>query len=124
MAGEIKVTAALECTKGNFKLPKFGGQQQSINQTGTGGGVPGMVEATTAGVDVSTTGLTNIGWCYIKNIDATNFMEWGPKVTGTFHPIGKLLPGEEITFRLSPGKTLHVKGDTATVETIVQILEA
>jgi len=123
MANEIKITAALECSNGNFQIPRLGSTQLQVNQNAPGGGVPGMVSAATAGSDITTTGVSTLGWCYVRNLDATNFVEWGPKDTGTFYPIGRLKPGEATVFRLSPGKTLHIKADTAACKCQVLVLE-
>lgn len=122
MANEIKVTASLECTNGNFSLPKQGGTQLSIAQTNRGGGVPGLMLATTGGVDVTTTGITTLGWCRLVNTDPTNYVEWGPKSGGTFYPIGRMLPGESALFRLGQ-YVLHVKANVATCKVQVTILE-
>lgn len=124
MANEIQIKANLKCENGSFKLPTLGSSSFNVDQTTRGGGVPGMISAATAGTDVTTTGITSLGWCYLKNTDPTNFVEWGPKDSGTFYPIGKLLPGEECVFRLSPGKTLHVKADTAACKVQIVVLDA
>lgn len=123
MAGEIKQTASLQLTNQNTKIPRLGGSTNSIDQNTRGGGLPGQITAVTAGVDVTTTGITTLGWMFLKNTDSTNFIEWGPKSGGVFYPIGKLKPGEEISFRLSPGKTLHLKADTADCKCTLVILE-
>jgi hypothetical protein len=123
MAQEISQSASLAVTNGNFKIPKLGGATNRITQNSPGGGVPGFVLATTGGVNVDTTGVTTLGWCYIKNTDPTNYVEWGPEDTAVFYPIGRLNPGEEIAIRLSPGKTLHLQANTATCKVQVLILE-
>lgn len=127
MANEIKVVSSLECTNGSFKFPKYGGTSQSITQTTKGGGVPGFMVATTAGADVSTTGITNVGLTYVKNLSLTNFITYGVKTGGTYYPFGRILPGEEYTFRLDKAvipstHTFHVKADTANCDIMVAIL--
>lgn len=120
MANEIRVTAALEIANGTFSLPRIGAAQLTFDQAGAGGGVPGQVTATTAGVDVDLSALGTEGWLWMKNLDDENFVEWGAYDGAAFHPIGRMEPGEPAVFRLSPGKTLHLKADTASC--LVQVL--
>jgi hypothetical protein len=123
MSDEILVRSELSVRNGNFLLPKQGGVQ-SIDQNAVGGGVPGLMLATTAGVDVTTTGITTLGYCWLKNLDSSNYVEWGPLDTAVFYPIGKMKPGESAgPFRLSPGKTLHLKANMANCKVQVIILE-
>ena len=121
MANEIKVLASLECTNGNFKLPRLGVSQLNVTQNTRGGGVPGLMLATTGGVDVVTTGVATLGWCYITNTDPVNYIEWGP-YSGAFYPIGRLKAGESAVFRLG-AYVLHLKANTATCKVQVVILE-
>jgi hypothetical protein len=129
MSAEIKITAALECKHGNFSFPKAGAAQISVTQNAAGGGGPGMITATVAGVTVdlaSLTGVTTAGWCRVQNLDGTNFVEWGAYDStggGTFWPVGKLLAGEPALFRCKAGVKLRFKADTANCKVQVQILE-
>ena len=82
--------------------------------------MPGTLTVPTAGVDVDLSALTTEGWVRLQNLDDANFVEWGPEVAAVFHPIGRLNAGEPALFRLSPGKTLHLKADTAAC--LVQVL--
>jgi hypothetical protein len=123
LSNEIKVTAALECSNGNFNLPKQGSSQLLITQTTRGGGVPGMISAATGGTDVSTTGVTTLGWCRIVNTDPTNYVTYGPKSGGAMIPFGRLKPGEAAVFRLEPGITLTVTANTAACKVQITILE-
>jgi len=125
MSNEIKIGSSLQVDKGSYSSGKLGGSIQ-VDQNGTGGGVPGQVSATTAaqGVIVDVTALTVLGYVYLQNLDATNFVEWGPTVAAVFHPIGRMKPGEQAgPFRLSPGKALTLKADTATVLVQVEVFE-
>lgn len=127
MANEVKVTCSLECTNGNFKLPKHGGSTQQITQSGKGGGIPGMVTATNAaqGVNVTTTGIASLGVCYIRHTGASGDPDvtFGPVVAATLHEFGKLKAGEEYCFRLKPGITWAVKSAGADVEVQVVIVD-
>lgn len=125
MSAEIKVVASLSCTKGNFTLPA-NSKQVSADQSGTGGGVPGSVTATTGGVDIDATGVAALGWARLQNLDVTNWVEFGVKVGGTFYPVARLLPGEPVLLRLTSGNTgtYHLKANVASCIVQVQILAA
>lgn len=124
MAGEIKVTTKLIVDKGFYHR----GDTTSttvINQTGTGGGVPGQVSAITTGqgTSVSTAGLTTPGWIKMTNVDPTNKVEWGPLVAGTLHVIGEMKPGESVLFRLKSTAALNLRALVATCLVQVEIIE-
>jgi hypothetical protein len=128
MADEIRTQSYLEVSNGNFVQPRLGNFVQQIDQATPGGGVPGQITATTAGVDVSVTGLTAVGLVYIRNIDSTNFVTVGPKLAGTFYPFIKIKPGEAYIFRLDSAvvpstTTFHVKADTANCKVHVAVME-
>ena len=125
MAGEVRIQTSLEVDNGNFVLPRLGNTSFKANQGVAGGGLPGEVLAGTGatGTLVNTTALTSEGWCFLKNLDSANFVTWGPLVAATFHPVGKLKPGESCVFRLDPAKVFHVKGDTAACRTQAVVIE-
>jgi hypothetical protein len=111
---EIRVQQSIQVDNEEFQFPKYGGAIEQLAQANPGGGVPGQVNVTTVGVDVDLSALTTLGWCFIVNADDTNFIEWGPYY-GAFHAIGKIEPGQKAgPFQLSPGKTLHLRADTAS----------
>src|SRR5687768_6865921 len=99
MAQEITKTSTLSVTNGNLKIPKLGTTQR-ITQATQEGGNPGYVKIPVAGVSVSLTGLTNVGWCYVKNLSTANFVTLGPYVGGVYYPFLRLEPGEDKVFRL------------------------
>lgn len=125
MANEIKVTAALECTKGSFKFPRAGAAQVSFDQAAAGGGVPGIVVVTNAaqGVAVSFTGLSTKGWLRMENIDDTAVVEWGPDDGGNLIEMGSMEPGEPALFRLQSGATLRLRSSIASSKVVVTALE-
>lgn len=125
MANEIQVRSSLKVTNGSLVIPEVGGTAQNITQNTRGGGIPGQMTAGTGtnGTNVTTTGITTLGWCFLKNLDGTNYVEWGPVDSGTLYPVARLKPGESCVFRISPGKTLAVKANTADCKVQVLILE-
>jgi hypothetical protein len=106
MAQEITVQTTLAVLNGNFKLPTFGGKLL-IDQTTLGGGSPGLMACSNAanGTNVPTTGITNLGYTFIANLDAAAILTYGPVISGTLEEFGKLKPGEYAVLRLKPGIT-------------------
>ncbi len=121
----ITIRASMRAVNEDFEFPEIGKSKYTVDQAVKGGGVPGTVDATTAaqGVNVDLSLLTALGYCYIKNLDLTNFVTYGPVVAATLHPFGKLKPGETGIFRLNPGITMAVKADTATCRVQIFCLE-
>lgn len=70
---------------------------------------------------VVTTDVSTLGWCYMKNLDSTNFVEYGPDDGGTMKDFGMMKPGEPALFRLTPGITMKVKADTAPCKVLYKI---
>lgn len=123
MANEIKVTASMSCTNGNFIFPAVGTAQQSITQTTLGGGVPGYVSIGTSEEDIVTTDVGTLGWMWMKNLDSTNYIQWGPKSAGAMVAVGRLHAGEAVVLRLEPGITLRMIANTAACKLQIHVLE-
>ena len=104
------------------------------------GPTPGVITATTEGVDVDLSELTTPGFCRLMNQDATNFASIGIWDGVSFYPMLELLPGQPFVVRLSRNlgeeygsgtgtsgaaiNTLRVKADTASVNVLVEVYEA
>jgi len=102
----------------------IGQERMTFDQNNIGGGVPGTLTVPTAGIDVDLSSLALVGWARFKNLDPDNIVQHGPKVAGTFHPYGRMKPGEPAQFRIDPqavsGGTVHLKADTAAC--LVQVI--
>lgn len=57
--------------------------------------------------------ISSAGFVYLRNDDATNYIEWGPDSGGNIVVIGKLMPGEDAWFRISPAVSLRARANTA-----------
>ena len=55
------------------------------------------------------------GWLYLKNVDATNLIDFGPDDSGMVI-IGRLYPGEACLLRLLPGVTVKAKANAAAAD--------
>ena len=123
MANEIKVTASIGVTNGTLIFPTVGSAQQSITQTTLGGGGPGYLSIGTSEEAITFTDVGTLGWCWIKNLDSTNFVKWGPENAGAMVVVGKLKAGESCVFRLMTGVTLRMQSDTAACKVQIHCFE-
>lgn len=53
------------------------------------------------------------GWCYMRNQDTVNSVNWGLNDSGTLKAIGQMLPGEVAIFRLMPSAQLMLQANVA-----------
>ena len=123
MANEIIVTSSLQVTNGNMAFPKVGSTEQTINQSTLGGCGPGFLSIGTSIESVTVTDVSNKGWTYIKNLDATNYIEYGPESGTTMATFGRLLAGEACVLRLSPAITLQMQANTAACKVQIHCFE-
>lgn len=104
MAQEIKVRVSLNIRKGNLQ---YQNQPQSFNfdmvTSLPKGPVPGAFTVPTYGVACDLSELTTPGVCLIRNLDETNYVEYGIRDpnTGVFYPFGELGPGQSYPIVLS-----------------------
>lgn len=121
MADEIKVRFSLSVEKGFFKDEVNLGQLDVDQGSpgGRGGYVQeiGTVEELLDFGDVGAGTLSNEGFLYLRNLDATNYVNFGPDIgtTGAGQLSGKLKAGEFAFFRIEPNTAWYAKADTASV---------
>ena len=122
MANEITIQANLSCTNGGFSFATREGSVR-VDQTVNGGGGPGVVTITTSDTAPSLGTFTAKGYCFIKNLDATNYVEFGPESGGAIVKMMKLEAGEYALFRFAAGTTLRAQANTASVKCYIAVLE-
>lgn len=81
------------------------------------------VSVTTSEGDIAFADISTFGYAYLRNLDATNFITYGPKSSGSMVAFGKLKPGEAAWVRLFPGITLRAIADTGTCKLFVKVME-
>lgn len=140
MADEAVVVSSLQIAKGNLQVRSFPDSFRA-DVTGTKGPTPGALTVTTDGKIVSLAELGTPGLCIIRNLDDTNYVEYGVYDGFEFYPLGEVLPGEHYIIRLSrnfsesylgtslgtdPAGTtsLMVKANTASCVVSVEAYEA
>lgn len=74
------------------------------------------VPTTAGGTAYTFTNLTTYGFLYLQNLDAANYVEYGPDNAGALVPFGKIGPGEVAFLRLMPGITFRMMANTAAVQ--------
>lgn len=111
MANEITFTANVAVNNSGFKT-NFAESTQ-YNQTAIGA-ASGIHIVTTSEGDLSAGDITTNGLLILKNIDSTNFITYGPKVTGSMQLMGKLKAGETAILRVAPTVVVRMIADTAS----------
>jgi len=119
MADEIKVKPFLSLLNGNLKQTINPGTI-SIDQTGAGY-YHNVSSIGTSEESIGTFGdVSTEGWCYIRNADATNYVQIGfaTAVYGI-----RLEAGEIAQFRCEPSLTLYLKANTAACNVEIFVAE-
>ena len=121
MSGTISVSFTASVSNGEFSDSL---QIRSTSYTQTNIGASSGVRSIGTTEEVISTGDVAVeGFVYMKNLDSSNFIEYGPDSGGTMVSFGKLEPGEFAWFRLKPGITFKAKADTAAVLVDIRIYE-
>lgn len=122
MADEITVSSSLIVDNGSFD-PAWSTGSQSVDQAAAGGGAPGFVNIGTSEEAISFGDVSTPGWAFIRNIDATNYVDIGPDSGGSMVAACRLKPGEGFAIRLHPSSTWRGQANTAAVDLVFAVLE-
>lgn len=122
MANEINISFNAQIENGYYRDTIQLGQMQ-IDQAAIGRGGHVQNVGTDAEVvdlgDVATNGLL-----YLRNLDDTNYVTFGPQSDGaTIEVFGKLKPGEFAFLRLAPTVVLWAEADTGACLVDVRLYE-
>ena len=116
MADEAIIRSSFRILKGTYDFQTHP-QVFRTDITNARGPSPGVVLATTEGVNVDLSALTTPALCQLINLDSTNFVEYGIWDTVEFYPLGELLAGEHTVLRLSRNLGKSFGTGTGTVNT-------
>jgi hypothetical protein len=123
MANEITVRQSLSVKNGNFIVPDISGNASRVTQNVIGGSMPVVTIGFAAAEQITFPDIADLGFVLFKNLDDTNFVQWGTDATG-FIPVGKMLPGEVAgPFRADPTLALWMQADTAACKVQIIALE-
>lgn len=125
MADEIKIRLNILVETGSFTW-SFNPGQISVDQAA--GGRAGNVQSigTTEEAIDGLANLTAYGYAVLRNLDATNYIDFGPEddtSAGAMIPLGRLKAGEFACLRLTPGVALMARASAAACLLDVTVLE-
>lgn len=82
-----------------------------------------IISVTTAdaAVAIGGVGAATQGYCFLQNLDTTNYVDFGPDDTGVIKPAVRLKPNEPHAFRLVPSVTYRWQANTATCKVLIVI---
>jgi hypothetical protein len=113
MANEITVTAVLSFVEGGRDASMSKSTQHDfVAAVGSRPYIKSTQNIGTSEESVAKGDITNIGWCAIKNLDSTYYVEIGC-VTGQYTI--KLKAGESCVFRAA-ANTIFAKANTSAVD--------
>lgn len=121
MADEFNTAFSVRYTNG--ELSQTITQSKKFNQTTKGWHSPVVTVNTSAEEDLSIGDIGTEGFLYLKNLDATNYVTWGPKSGGSMVAIGRLKAGEYAWIRMDSSATLRWQANTAAVKVQVCLFE-
>lgn len=121
MANEITLTQRLQLSNGALLDDNNPGRIQITQTTQTI--YKAVVSVGTTEESVTFAELTTPGICYIKNLDGTNYVQWG---TATTVYSGRLKANDiPACFRLdNAATTLYLKANTAACKVLITVYDA
>lgn len=123
MANEIQTKLRVACKNGYFDQ-KFEPPQIAADQTAQGAHAPVVIVGTSE-ADLDFGDLATPGVICLRNLDADNYVTYGPSSGGSMVGFLELPPGDVARLRLSrTGPTWRWIADTAPVKVQVFALES
>ena len=121
MADEITLSMAIGVINGEFsaKVPPV---RITRDQTTAGFSAGIQTIGTSAETVVFQTDIATTGYLFLRNLDATNFIEIGPDSAGIVNFI-KMLAGDVAMFRFHSSATMKAKADTSACSLEFFLLE-
>jgi hypothetical protein len=117
----VTITARLGLENGEFKTERNPGRLTADQTT-----LASVANIQTIGITYEAIALGDVtteGWCYLRNLDAANFVDVGTDGGAALVPCMRLLAGEVALFRISTN-ALFALADTAPCQVDVMIFEA
>lgn len=122
MANELQLAISATLTNG-YLSEVFNPGTIQVTQTTLGSYAP-VVSVGTSEEDMLAGDVGTLGYLFIRNLDAANYVTYGPKSGGAMVAFGRIKAGEAAAIRLEPGITLRWQANTAAVKVKVLLLEA
>jgi hypothetical protein len=118
---DIQISATVTVSKGSFK-DTYNPGLLSVTQASAGRGGGTQTIGTSESV-ISLANVSSLGYCVFQNLDATNYLDWGPESAGAMVIAGPLNPGEFCIVRLKPGATYRAQANSASCRLDVRAYE-
>jgi hypothetical protein len=117
MAQEITANLTLKVTKsGVIYMNEYVANSLTLNASSPNvGQYSATIPTTAAGTALNLGSVAANGVFWFQNCDATNYVEVGVQVSGTFYPFIKLKAGEAWAGRLGTGVVPYARSNTASV---------
>lgn len=124
MANTIAITASIVTTLGGFR-DTFSPGTLSITPANVGAHCPIVSVGTSEeDLDVGDVGASTQGFIVLQNLDATNYVTYGPKSSGAMVAVGRLRAGEIAVWRLEPSAVLRWVANSSAVKVSVRVYAA
>lgn len=121
MANEITVQIYGTLVNGNLRETFNNGPLQ-FTQT-TAGSYSSTVVVGTAEEVILTGDIATLGYLFLINLDATNYVRVGPQSLGAMVPLLRIYPGMPGGMPLEPGVVIRAQANTADVRLKILIFE-
>lgn len=120
MANEITVTVQGTLINGSLRSTFAPGSIQE--DQGAQELWSNVVSVGTSEEDITIPDVTTPGRVFMLNLDATNYVTWGPKSGGSMISCGKLAAGDgPTTFKLAGSVTLRMQANTAACKVLMWV---
>jgi len=121
MADELQYTLSGSLTNGKLSDP-WKSETVKVTQAAQGAHLP-VVSVGTSEEDLAVGDVGTVGFLWVKNLDAANYVTYGPKSAGAMIAFGRIKSGEVHLIRLEPGVTLRWQANTAAVKVQTRLYE-
>ena len=111
MSNEFEVTLKGKLVNGEL-TEKWGDTgSNKFDQTTLGSYAPVITVGYAAEEILGVGDIVTQGFMYLKNLDDTNFVTYGPTLSGAMVEFGKLLAGEEAWIRVMPSGSIRAQAN-------------
>lgn len=114
MANELSIILRGTLANGNLNS-QFNPGTVQVTQAAQGLHAPTVSVGTSEeDLDIGDLGASTVGYLFMRNLDTTNYVQWGPKSGGAMVAVGRLKAGEVACLRVEPSVTIRWVANTAT----------
>ncbi len=123
MSNEINYSVAIGCINGDYFNQARKPGSQLANQATQGAAGDVQIIGFAADEVIVYGDLVAPRWCFLRNLDPTNYIKIGPTTGGAILEMARLLPGESMLFPIGPSVVLRAQAAVAACKLEKFILE-